>query len=320
LSALVAPEMKKIIPHPATRSQGASTALLHSEGISPGKWCDSSVLEKLWQAERQQSLYARQHPERSGPGWWSSRSESYTRRTGGERGKRRQEKVIELLEQARFINQRAEVLDIGCGPGNVALPVARRVKKVVALDPSADMLEIVNKRAAAEGIKNIETVQMRWEDADLDKLGWRGRFRLAIASMTPGIHDAVTLRKMNEASNCVCYYSGFTQRRDAAQEDLWRLFYNEPMPPLPSDVFCVFHLLHAWGYCPSVALSRESSRSQYAIVDAAQELGLLMIPYIEQTAESQEKIEQYVRSAVRNGKFTHERSFVEARMLWPVKH
>ena len=150
------------------------------------------------------------------------------------------------------------------------------------------MLEIVNKRAAEEGIKNIETVQMRWEDVDLDKLGWRGRFRLAIASMTPGIHDVVTLRKMNEASNCGCYYSGFTQRTDAAQEDLWRLFYNEPMPALPADVFCVFHLLHAWGYCPSIELSRENSQRQYALEEAVEELGLLMIPYIEQTEESHE--------------------------------
>ena len=311
--------MKKISPHPSSQAQGASTAPLLPEEIVPCLWRDAALLENLWQAEREQSLFARQHPDRSGPAWWSLRSESYTRRTGGERGQKRQEKLMPLLEQACFIDSQAEVLDIGCGPGNVALPVASRVKKVVALDPSADMLDIVRKRAAAEGIKNIETVQLRWEDANLDELGWRGRFRLAIASMTPGIHNAVTLRKMNEASNRGCYYSGFTQRTDAAQEDLWRLFYNEPLPPLPADVFCIFHLLHSWGYCPTLQLSREKSQSKYSLDDAVKELGLLMMPYIDQTEESRKIIEHYVLSLSRNGKFIHKRSFVEARMLWSVE-
>ena len=311
--------MNRGTPRPPTRSQGAGTPPLLPEGIQPLLWHDAALLEKLWQAEREQSLFGRQHPERSGPAWWSTRSRSYTLRTGGERGKRRQAQVLQLLEQARFVNRQAEVLDIGCGPGNVALPVARHVKKVVALDPSEDMLAQLRARATAEGITNIETVCMPWEAINLDELGWRGRFRLAIASMTPGIHDVATLRKMNDASHCGCFFNGFTQRVDRAHEDLWRLFFHEPIPAIPADVFCVFHLLHAWGYCPSLELSREKSRKQYALEEAVEELRLLMIPYVEQTNKTLSTIRRYVESAGREGKFLHERSFVEGRMLWSVK-
>ncbi len=286
--------------------------------MSLGIWRDSMLLEMLWQTERRHSLFGRQHPGRSGADWWSARSRSYARRTGGENGKKRQEKLMLMLEKAGYLSKRHEAIDIGCGPGNVALPLARRMKRVIALDPSPDMLAIVKDRAAQEGIKNIETVQLRWEDADLDRLGWRGRFRLAVASMTPGIHDVATLRKMNDASHCGCYFSGFTRRTDSAQEDLWRLFYKQPMPEIPSDIFYVFHLLHCWGYCPSIEMESYSSQRRYSASEAIEELSLLMIPYIEQTLRSRKKMEAHIRSACRDGGYTHERTFVEARMLWTV--
>jgi len=292
---------------------------LPCEGLPAHLWHDACLLDRLWQTERRRSLFGRQSPERSGPGWWSMRSRSYTRRSGGARGRRRQEKLMLLLEQAGFLGRQHEALDIGCGSGNVALPLARRMKRVIALDPSEEMLALLRRRAAKAGIKNIETMLMRWEDVDLDTRGWRGRFRVAIASMSPGIHDAASLRKMHDASHCGCYFNSFTRRADRAQEDLWRIFFGEPLPAMPADAFYVFHLLHAWGFCPSLELSSEATRRRYSPAKAVEELGLLMIPYVEQTKRSQAIIEDYVRAASPQGTFVRHRSFVEARILWSVK-
>ncbi len=289
------------------------------DAVPPSIWHDAGLLEQLWQAERSRSLFGRQNPERAGAGWWSVRASSFARRTGGSRGRRRQEKLMAMLEKAGLLGGRHEALDIGCGPGNVALPLARRMKRVVALDPSEDMLAILERRAARAGIKNIETVHMRWEDVDLDRLGWRGRFRVAIASMSPGIRDVATLQKMQAASCRGCYLSGFTRRFDRAQDELWRLFFHEPMPDLPADVFCIFHLLHAWGCCPSLELSSEKTRQRCSMQAALEEMNLLMMPYVEQSEKTRSIIENYVRSASPQGVFTRERSFVEARMIWPVR-
>ena len=57
-------------------------------------------------------------------------------------------------------------LDIGAGAGRYALPLARRVRRVVAVDPSGSMLEALREGMAAHGIANIGTVEGRWPPDD----------------------------------------------------------------------------------------------------------------------------------------------------------
>ena len=58
----------------------------------------------------------------------------------------------------------ATVLDIGCGPGTLAMPIASRVRSVTAVDYSAGMLSTLASLASPAGIRNIRTVQASWED------------------------------------------------------------------------------------------------------------------------------------------------------------
>ncbi len=53
-------------------------------------------------------------------------------------------------------------LDIGAGAGRYALPLALRVRAVVALDPSPGMLAALREQATGHGIGNVETVEARW--------------------------------------------------------------------------------------------------------------------------------------------------------------
>jgi SAM-dependent methyltransferase len=53
-------------------------------------------------------------------------------------------------------------LDIGAGGGRYALPLALRVRKVVAIDPSPSMLDALKGDAAAHGITNIHVIEARW--------------------------------------------------------------------------------------------------------------------------------------------------------------
>lgn len=48
------------------------------------------------------------------------------------------------------------VLDLGCGPGILTLPLAEIVKDVIALDPDPEMLAQGRQRASAAGLTNIE--------------------------------------------------------------------------------------------------------------------------------------------------------------------
>lgn len=54
------------------------------------------------------------------------------------------------------------VLDVGAGAGRYALPLARHVREVIAIDPSESMLEALREDAAAHGIANVRTIVGRW--------------------------------------------------------------------------------------------------------------------------------------------------------------
>jgi SAM-dependent methyltransferase len=53
-------------------------------------------------------------------------------------------------------------LDVGAGAGRYALPLALRVRDVIALDPSPGMLAALRDEATAHGIGNVRTVEARW--------------------------------------------------------------------------------------------------------------------------------------------------------------
>src|SRR5947209_3509810 len=53
-------------------------------------------------------------------------------------------------------------LDVGAGGGRYALPIALIAEKVIALDPSAGMLDILRAGMVEHRIANIQVLQARW--------------------------------------------------------------------------------------------------------------------------------------------------------------
>lgn len=62
------------------------------------------------------------------------------------------------------------VLDMGCGSGTLAIPISRLVSRVMAVDFSGKMLDVVRQRCVDENIHNITTLLGKWED-DWEALG-----------------------------------------------------------------------------------------------------------------------------------------------------
>lgn len=82
------------------------------------------------------------------------------------------------------------VLDVGCGPGLLTLPIAAKVGQVHALDYSTGMLDGLRAAIAAEGVDNVQPWQLSWSD------DWQAvpRCDVAIASrslMVPDLADAL---------------------------------------------------------------------------------------------------------------------------------
>ena len=50
-------------------------------------------------------------------------------------------------------------LDLGCGPGYYTLPLAKKVKRILAADISEEMLNVCRRLAAEQSLKNIDYIQ-----------------------------------------------------------------------------------------------------------------------------------------------------------------
>ncbi|SFV05782.1 class I SAM-dependent methyltransferase [Alicyclobacillus macrosporangiidus] len=67
------------------------------------------------------------------------------------------------------------VADIGCGPGYFSLPLAQMSRAVYGVDVSAEMLDLLARRAAEAGVCNVESIQAAAEhiplpDASVDRM------------------------------------------------------------------------------------------------------------------------------------------------------
>jgi ubiquinone/menaquinone biosynthesis C-methylase UbiE len=71
----------------------------------------------------------------------------------------------EVLAEAR-LPARPRLLDLACGPGRVALPIAHRFAEVWAIDQEPDMIAAGRREAARIGVSNVRWLIGRAEDLE----------------------------------------------------------------------------------------------------------------------------------------------------------
>lgn len=89
--------------------------------------------------------------------------------------------VIDLLAGAFGLTAADLVVDLGCGTGQLTLPVARRVRAVAGMDPEPDMLRLARQAAREQNVPNVSWIL--GSDADLLAVG---RLCGEIAAVTVG--------------------------------------------------------------------------------------------------------------------------------------
>lgn len=88
--------------------------------------------------------------------------------------------LFAALERAVPLRPDMAVLDYGAGTGLLALALAPRVRRVLAVDSSAGMLEVLGRKARAASLAQVETLQADFSRDPLPP----GPFDLAASAMT----------------------------------------------------------------------------------------------------------------------------------------
>src|SRR5258708_4596684 len=76
--------------------------------------------------------------------------------------------ALDHVIAALGLSEDTRVLDLGCGPGTIAIPLSRSVAEVVAVDADANMVAEGRRLAAQAGRPNIRWLQGRAEDLPPD--------------------------------------------------------------------------------------------------------------------------------------------------------
>ena len=87
--------------------------------------------------------------------FWGKRARSWDHGAGNNPGL---VKVVDQVIASASLNEDSVVMDLGCGSGQLSLRIAPYVKKVIAVDISQNMINLLVKNAEANKITNIETM------------------------------------------------------------------------------------------------------------------------------------------------------------------
>jgi SAM-dependent methyltransferase len=191
-------------------------------------------------------------------GDWDNKSRSFSRRN-------RHNSYVKLFLSHLATDPSTTALDIGSGPGTLAIPLAARVASVTAMDFSAGMLSALNERAAEVGISNIRTVQCAWED------DWEAQgivpHDIAIASRSMGVEDLeAALLKINHFARKAVYISdriGPTPFEEKAFEAIGR-----PFRPGPDYIYTI-NILYKLGIHPNLTVLELDREATYQSMDEA---------------------------------------------------
>jgi SAM-dependent methyltransferase len=79
--------------------------------------------------------------------------------------------LADTMARELSLDGSGQLLDVGCGPGVLALPLARLFDQVTALDPEPGMLQAGRRRCQQAGVANVRWVQGVAEDIAALSLG-----------------------------------------------------------------------------------------------------------------------------------------------------
>ncbi|MBP2638493.1 MAG: Methyltransferase domain protein [Firmicutes bacterium] len=171
--------------------------------------------------------------------------------------------IIDTLTAQGAIKPGDTLLDIGCGPGTYALPLAAKDVKVTGLDTASQMLSTLQNAAAKAGLSDtINILKANWNDLPAEPA-----YDITFAAKSPAINDYNSLMKMTKVARKACCLIGFAGRHDLdLRRLLWEQLLKEPAPGPSFDIIYPLNILYQEGYRPNLTFYSYSHTEQEPLV------------------------------------------------------
>ena len=253
---------------------------------------------------------------------WNKRADGFARKLNPANRRERMNEIFEMLNEAGFRAEGAKVLDIGCGPGAISIPLAKAGANVTAVDISPRILEHIKSNANNEGL-SLETVECSWWNADIDELGFRNKFDLVVTSMTPAIKDFETFDRMVACSKKYCYYSHFIQRGgnripEEIYHNILKTSYTRQSEGTNSPFMNNFMYLYLKGYMPLVKFNSNHKKEELNWDEAAGRAIDAIGRSFNCTDAMKNEIYNYYQSSAKDGKYSSKSGVYTGMMVWKI--
>jgi SAM-dependent methyltransferase len=210
-------------------------------------------------------------------------------------------------------------LDIGAGAGRFALPLALRIRSVIALDPSEGMLASLREQMVEHGIDNIELVHGRWP---LDARPAGGPIEADVALIAHLGYDvediAAFLDAMEQAADRLCV-AVLSERVPAwLAEPFWPAIHGEEriaLPALPEFLELLTTRGRAYELWTEPRLSRAFRTREDVVRWLRKQLWLA--PGGAKDRMLDELLDDWLEPTVDGLRLTHQRDLAVGVVAWP---
>jgi SAM-dependent methyltransferase len=159
-----------------------------------------------------------------------------------------------------------KILDVACGSGLIALPLARAGHAVTGIDVSTVGIDRLRADARAEGLENLRAIAADWRAIGLSRVGTD--FDLAIVCYGLGTVDACAFMERMFAVAATVVVVEPAGPRHWQHPEFWPLYDGEPFDPGPDHRFIERILLHM-GYAPRTEVGTYETHIAFSNLDEA---------------------------------------------------